>query len=1015
MTMTESMTAHATPAQAAVANTDASSVDGAAHPAFEWIRSQAIPTLNLTIQEYRHRVTGAQHFHLASDDTENVFLVALRTVPMDSKGVAHILEHTVLCGSEKYPVRDPFFMMIRRSLNTFMNAFTSSDWTAYPFASKNRKDFNNLLEVYLDAVFFSRLHELDFAQEGHRLEFAEPTNPASDLQFKGVVFNEMKGAMSSTNSILWHTLCRYLFPTTTYHYNSGGEPDHIPDLSYEELKAFYETHYHPSNAVFMTYGDIPALEHQRRFEELALSRFERLDINIHVDDEKRYFAPVRIEESYPLEEEAHEQTDEQEDGAGKTHVVLAWLLGKSIDLDEMFQAQLLSSVLLDNSASPLMQVLETSDLGSSPSPLCGLEDSSREMSFICGLEGCTPDATAAVEALVRATLERIAETGVPDEQVEAALHQLELHQREVTGDGHPYGLQLIITGLSSAIHGGDPIRLLDIDPALARLREQIKDADFIPGLIRRLLLNNSHHVVLTLNPDAHMAGRQVEAETARLQRTKSTLSEDEARQIVERSQQLAQRQQSEDDPGILPKVGLEDVPAELPLLVPEKSIITAASTPMPVSFYGQGTNGLAYQQIVVELPQLDDDLLTVLPYYTTCVAEFGIGEHSYADVQTWQSRISGGVNCYANIRSNVEDEQRNKAIVVYSSKSLASNHGDLTELLFQTFANLRFDEVQRLRELIDQITARRESSITGQGHALAMSLASSGMSPSASLNHRFTGLAGINTLRALGKSIRNDDEARALLDKFRRIHQLIQQAPRQVLLIGEPDTAPALQQNLAGHWSGFGAAANPDAATLASLQLPPKRETVRQIWATNTQVNFCAKAFPTVPAGHSDHATLSVLAGFMRNGFLHRAIREQGGAYGGGADQDANSASFRFYSYRDPRLAATLDDFDRAIEWLTEEKHQWRQVEEAILGVISAMDRSSSPAGEAKQAFYNDLFGRTREQRLAFRREVLSTQVEDLQRVARQYLRPENASIGVISNAQQVKAVKNLNLEEHSI
>ena len=194
---------------------------GAAHSAFDWLRSERIDSLNLTMEHYVHRVTGAAHYHLASSNDENVFLVGFRTVPSDSKGVAHILEHTALCGSEKYPVRDPFFMMIRRSLNTFMNAFTSSDWTAYPFASKNRKDFNNLLEVYLDAAFFSRLDELDFAQEGHRLEFAKLDDPTTDLQYKGVVYNEMKGAMSSTNSVLWQTLSKHLFPTTTYHYNSG--------------------------------------------------------------------------------------------------------------------------------------------------------------------------------------------------------------------------------------------------------------------------------------------------------------------------------------------------------------------------------------------------------------------------------------------------------------------------------------------------------------------------------------------------------------------------------------------------------------------------------------------------------------------------------------------------------------------------------------------------------------------------------------------------------------------------
>ena len=195
-----------------------------AHAAFEPVRQQSIDSLNIRVEQFEHKATGAMHYHLAADTTENVFLVALRTVPHDSTWVAHILEHTALCGSEQFPVRDPFFMMLRRSLNTFMNAFTSSDWTAYPFASQNRKDFSNLLEVYLDAVFFSRLDPLDFAQEGHRVEFSEPQNPDSDLVFKGVVFNEMKGAMSSISSTLWSTLCEHLFPSTTYHYNSGGDP-----------------------------------------------------------------------------------------------------------------------------------------------------------------------------------------------------------------------------------------------------------------------------------------------------------------------------------------------------------------------------------------------------------------------------------------------------------------------------------------------------------------------------------------------------------------------------------------------------------------------------------------------------------------------------------------------------------------------------------------------------------------------------------------------------------------------
>jgi len=303
-----------------------------AHPAFEFLRSERIESLNIEVEEYRHRKTGAQHIHINADNPENVFLVALRTVPTDSTGVAHILEHTALCGSEKYPVRDPFFMMIRRSLNTFMNAFTSSDWTAYPFASQNKKDFNNLLDVYLDAVFFSRLDELDFAQEGHRVEFAEPDNANSPLEYKGVVFNEMKGAMSSVPSTLWHTMCKYLYPTTTYHYNSGGDPECIPDLTHEQLKAFYKTHYHPSNAIFMTFGDTAARELQACFEERALARFDRLDVEISVPDEKRYQEPIAIEEPYAFNEEG--STD------NKTHIVMSWLLGKATDLEASMEAHL---------------------------------------------------------------------------------------------------------------------------------------------------------------------------------------------------------------------------------------------------------------------------------------------------------------------------------------------------------------------------------------------------------------------------------------------------------------------------------------------------------------------------------------------------------------------------------------------------------------------------------------------------------------------------------------------------
>ncbi|MGB5396122.1 MAG: insulinase family protein [Gammaproteobacteria bacterium] len=966
------------------------------HPAFEWQGTQRIESLNVTLESYRHRKTGALHYHIDADNAENVFLVAFRTVPMDSTGVAHILEHTALCGSKHYPVRDPFFMMIRRSLNTFMNAFTSSDWTAYPFASQNRKDFNNLIDVYLDAVFFTRLDELDFMQEGHRVEFKTPDDKNTELEYKGVVFNEMKGAMSSPVSVLWQTLSKHLYPTTTYHYNSGGEPDDIPDLTYQQLRDFHKTHYHPSNAVFMTFGDIPAYEHQAKFEDKALSSFDKLDVHIAVSEEKRYLAPVAVEEAYAFDITGDETTSQ------KTHHVLGWLLGPCTSLDEMMKANLLSQVLLDNSSSPLRLALEKTELGMAPSPLCGLEDSSYEMSFLCGLEGSEPEHAKAFEKLVLDVLNDVATNGVPQEQLESVLHQLELSQREIGGDGYPFGLQLILGGLTAAIHRSDPAALLNLDPVIASLREDIKDPEFIKQLVHQYLLDNQHRVLLTMHPDTELSQRKQNAEKQRLQRINSQLSDSDRDAIVQRAAELAKRQQQEDDPEILPKVGLEDVPADISM--PEARQAQIASR--PGTLYAQGTNGLVYHEVVMELPPLSSDELDVVPYYSACLTEVGCADKSYLDVQAWQSSVSGGVSAGSSIRPLTNDVQNISGYLLFSGKALERNHLKLAELMHETLHHARFDELDRLRELIAQKRTRRERSVTGSGHTLAMTAAASGFSPVAALSNRFGGLEGIRIIKQLDDANNDSAALEQLAEKFNSLHNRIIQTPRRYMLTAEGDKLESLTRDFESVWQSDKAVADSEPFSLA-----PINTTVQQMWLTNTQVNFCSKAYATVPMTHPDAAALSVLGGFMRNGFLHTAIREKGGAYGGGAGHDSSNAAFRFYSYRDPRLQETLDDFDRAVDWVQNGTHEWRLVEEAILGVIGSLDKPGSPAGEARQAYHNLLHGRSREILQAYRQAVLDVKLEDLQRVTELYLKPELASTAVITSGATQNKVGDLGLQ----
>jgi len=702
-----------------------------------------------------------------------------------------------------------------------------------------------------------------------------------------------------------------------------------------------------------------------------------------------------VEEAYAYDAVGDETTDD------KTHHVLSWLLGPCTSLDEMMKANLLAQVLLDNSSSPLRQALEKTDLGAAPSPLCGLEDSNYEMCFLCGIEGSTTENANAFEKLVLDVLNDVAENGVPHEKLEAVLHQLELSQREVGGDSYPFGLQLILSGLTAAIHRSDPSSLLNLDPVIKSLREDIKDPEFIKNLVRELLIENQHRVRLTLRPDENLSQRKEQAEKMHLATIKSALSEDEKQTIVTQAKVLADRQMQEDDPGLLPKVDLEDVPAEIKIPDATQRKISGVNS----TIYEQGTNGLVYHEIICELPALTDEELKLLPYFSSCLTELGCADKDYLQAQEWQSSVSGGVRASHSIRAFTDNAQKARAYYIFTGKALNRNNKKLAELMLETLNHVRFDEDERVVELITQMRTRRERSVTGSGHSLAMSAAASGLSPVALLSHQFGGLAGIKTLKALDDSHADKASIKQTLKLFASIHEKIKASAKSYMLTLEADKVDDYVSDFESVWQ------QSDATSSDSFSLPEMSKVTKQMWIANTQVNFCAKAYSTVTMEHADAAALSVLGGFMRNGYLHTAIREQGGAYGGGATQDTNIAVFKFYSYRDPRLSATLDDFDQAIGWVLDNEHEYRQLEEAIFGVIGGMDKPGSPAGEATAAFHNGLHGRTREKLQLFRQRVLEVTIDDLKRVTDTYLKNGEASIAVITSAATHEEVGNLDLE----
>ena len=960
---------------------------------FEHIATRHIEALRLDFESYVHTRTGARHFHFACDDTNNAFMAAFATLPEDSTGVAHMLEHTTLCGSRRYPVRDPFFMMLRRSLNTFMNAFTSGDTTAYPFATQNRKDYNNLLAVYLDAVFFPRLDPQDFAQEGWRYEFDDAEQKR--LVYKGVVYNEMKGAMSAPPSQLWQAVHSAVFDGTVYRHNSGGDPACIPDLSYAALRDFHARHYHPSNAVLMTYGSFPVTEHQAQIDAFALADFGDSGQRLTVARQPRFPRPRIHETSYAV--------DDPEDLERGAHAVWAWLLDESADPDMLLECHLLSSILLEHSGSPLRYLLETTPLADAPSELCGLDDSGREMLLLCGVEGCDADDVAQLEREIIAVLEKVAADGVDAATLTGVLDRMEMSQRDIGGDGYPYGLQLMSRALPAAMYGADPVDLLDLDPPLAKLRAKVTEPRYVAKLIERYLIGNPHRVRVVMRPDLDKATRMASAERQRLDRVLATMSDAERAAVRHGTDALQKRQDEPQDESILPKVGLSDVPARTPVI--EGRVHDAGG--LSTTSYAVGTNGLAEFRVVYPLPNLSREELEHFPLFCDFLADLGAGTEDFATTQARRATV-GMLSCYGTARSRVGDLDTVGGRFVVSAKGLQRKAAALLENAFAMLADARFDESSRIADLLAQARVDAESSITDRGHQLAIQAAAAGLSAGGTLDDLWEGPTSIGLIQHLARDAQAQASAIArLVGIFQQIRTKLMSAPVALLVVGEE----ALIETTLGLAGGYGAKVDIDFRPFDQMARAARGDSA---WITNTQVSFCAKAYPVVAEAHPDAPALAALAKYLQDGFLHPAIREKGGAYGAGAQYDPDSGTFRFYSYRDPRLAETLADFDRALTWMQGTPDPQRH-EESILGVIRHLDAPRSPAGGAIDAYFNAMDGRDHAFRMAFRDAVLALQPADLVDVANRYLDPRAGTSAVVTHKENEETAVGLGFAINSL
>jgi Zn-dependent M16 (insulinase) family peptidase len=957
-------------------------------------RIEPLREISAIFYALEHLSTGARHVHISNSDAENTFSVAFKTVPKDSTGVAHILEHTVLCGSKKFPVKDPFFSMLKRSLSTFMNAFTASDWTMYPFSTQNKKDYYNLMEVYLDAAFFPRLDRLSFKQEGHRLEVEETGDgqgPGThQLIYKGVVYNEMKGAMSSPDQVMARSILKALYPSTTYRFNSGGDPAAIPSLTYEQLKAFHQKHYHPSNAFFYTYGNLPLRDHLAFIEEKVLKQFERIDPDTAVAAQPRWRRPQSVCLPYPF--------DKNEDAAKKCQVCIAWLTADIKDSFEILTLTLLEQILLGNSASPLRKALIDSGLGSALCDGCGFEADNRDTLFVSGLKDVDQSSAGRIEGIIFNVLTDLAQNGIEKRLIDSAIHQIEFHRKEITNTPYPYGIKLLLTFSGSWFHGGDPLKILNFDADLARLQSELAGGSFFEDKIKNYFLDNPHRILLTLVPDQQMEQKENERLRLELERVRKDLAPADLDRIRQDASALQRLQETEEDVSSLPTLQRRDIPPSVPIIK-----ASASEKALRATIYNQATSGIVYFAAAAGSGALPAALIPLTPFFCHALSRMGTRMRNYAEMAQLIDAHTGGIGLATHARTRFDSAGACVPFVSFNGKSLLRNQVRMFEIIRELLHQYDFSDLARLKNLLLEYRAGLESMVVHNGHRLAISLASRKFSATRALGETWSGVHQLQTIKQLTDQL-DEQKLETLSRDLAAIGKILfTQHNFEMALIGEDEAVAQTASVLPPIFNGF------DEGTghgFAAPEISLEDETIREGWSTSSAVSFVALAFETVRMAHADSAALSVISKILRSMYLHREIREKGGAYGGFALYSPEDGLFSFASYRDPHIVSTLKAFDNAADFIRSGRFSEADVNEAVLQVCSEIDKPDPPGPAARKAFYRQIISLSDEMRIRFKTELLSLTRSKVMAVAEKYFdgKENKKAVAVISGEEKLNA-----------
>jgi Zn-dependent M16 (insulinase) family peptidase len=951
---------------------------------FERIREQAILELDTRAEQYRHQKTGAQLLSLINKDENKVFGIIFRTPPTDSTGVAHILEHSVLCGSRKYPVKEPFVELMKGSLQTFLNAFTYPDKTCYPVASQNLRDFYNLIDVYLDAVLYPRLTPFTLQQEGWHFEVEALDKP---LVYKGVVFNEMKGAYSSPERVLAQYCQQALFPHNPYGFDSGGIPEQIPNLTFEQFQAFHQKYYHPSNARIFFHGDDDP-EQRLRLVNDYLKDFGRQVIDSDIPLQPLFDEPKRVFRSFAAGADS--------DSRPKGMITLNWLLPETSDAETNITLRILNYILLGMPGSPLRKALIDSGLGEDLAGV-GIEDELRQMYFSAGLKGIDVRNEEPIEDLILQTLRNLARDGIEPATVEAALNTLEFRLRENNSRGYPQGLLLMLRSLTTWLYDGDPLVLLAFDTPLTKVKSQLAaNPSLFETMLDQYFLSNPHRVTLVLKPDPSLAEKEEAKERQLLAGIRSTMGLEEVQRAIDQTNELKGVQQAPDPPEALktiPTLKLSDLERKnrtIPLEITEEK-------ETKILFHNLPTSSIAYLDVGFDLRAIEQEYLPYVPLFGRSLVELGTEQEDFVALTQRIGRDTGGI--YAqSLSSAVRGDQQTACWLFLRGKAMGAKSNSLLSILKHVLLTVKLDNKKRFQQMVMEQKARQEEKLVPEGHQVVNLRLRSHFNEADWAAEQMRGVSYLFFLKELNRKI--DEDWPGVLAALEHLKRTLVNRQNMLVNITSDDQGWAeLKPLLNGFLEEL------PSTPVHIFKWSPKKIAPFEGMIIPSQVNYVGKGANLYQLGYRLHGSVQVISRYIRTGWLWDQVRVQGGAYGAFSIFNYLSGTFTFVSYRDPNLTKTINVFDETVKYLRSGSLTHEEITKGIIGTIGDIDKHLLPDAKGYTSMVRYLTNDSEENRQVLREEVLNTSAADFENFAHALAAlKENGLVKVMGSASAIES-----------